>query len=176
MMKVTMVKYKNIIRGFTLLELLIVIFIMCLASAIIVVSVSGKHNIRETQSFMKLLKAEMQFARKQSILQMKILGLGFDKQHYEFYQYNANQTWSPLKNSNNYWRVYSIPEDVQLNVSSQNHNQEQDSTKQPQIVFLPNGEVTPFIVTAETENLLKKIQIVGSSGGDFVLTENSNEK
>lgn len=168
---------KNKHAGFTLLELLIVIFIIGIATTVISLRSSGQHGYRELQSFAEILKAQMQVAREQAIVQMSVIGLTFQSNNYEFYQYNkmAEQQWMPLANTDNFWKIYSIPTFIQLDfLQNETNNFNKNSSKQiqtPQIIFSPSGEITPFTLTLANKKISPHFKLISNGVGSLVLEE-----
>lgn len=155
---------KNILhRGFTLVEILVVLIIIGLVSSIIVIHRGSSHSNREIHLFARLLQSQMQVAREQSIVQMSVLGIRFTQKNYAFYRYHdkPHPTWNPLHETDHFWRLYTIPSNIQITVDLSN-------SQQAQIIFLPNGEITPFIITLKDQNTIK---LIGTASGNISLEE-----
>lgn len=169
-------KYKKFLFGFTLLELLMVISILSIVSSVIIINIGNRHSFKEMNTYSRLLKSQIQVAREQSILEMTVLGLIFDGSQYEFYQYSERPQpgWIPLRKTDNFWNIYSVPNGIQLDLVIQgnlNLNNYMSQSQRSIIIFFPSGEITPFILTIQSKNVSRKLQLIGSFGGDISLEE-----
>jgi hypothetical protein len=109
-------------------------------------------------------------AREQSILQMTVLGLKLNEHNYEFYQYNEqNSNWIPLKIKDSFWDIYTIPYGIHMNVITGTDNSL--SYSQPQIMLIPSGEMTPFLITIISQSTHRRLQVMGEPNGMIVLKE-----
>jgi len=164
--------------GFTLIELLIVIFIMGLFTTTLVFRYSHHRYFLAMNSFSHLLKSEMELARQQAILQVNVLGLFITPTYYQFYKLKTNKTlqWVPLNEKDTFWNKTAIPADIYFNLRVNNNgillaqNNQQPMTS-PQIIFLPNGEITPFVLTIRNQYTPQQLQIIAHAGGDISLEE-----
>lgn len=170
---------KKKLKGFTLIELLVVIFIMSLISGYIMLRSSNKPNFRELKSYAALIKSQMEVARQQSILQMTLLGLVFTKNAYSFYYLNTNKIqgneWLKLSSIDSFWKDYHLPEWINVNIKTDKANfyksTEQKFLSYPDILFLPNGEITPFNILIYTNTINTSVKIIGAASGSITIQE-----
>ncbi len=160
--------------GFTLLELLTVVFVIGLISTFIVVNIerdSGKLALLEAKRFASLL-AHIQ---DESILQGAPMGIDIDllENSYQFQIYQSN--WKLIE-EDNILRARSIPEtleidfralsknkDAQGGISDQGNDSDQgDNEKQPddipEIIVDPYGLTSPFSMTFEAESRVYEVR------------------
>jgi general secretion pathway protein H len=165
--------YRRLCGGFTLIELMIVVFIMGLFATEVILRTGNPHNYHEMHAFSEFLEAQMKLMREQSMLQMTVLGLQINEVGYEFYQYNEKiQAWSPLKEKDSFWRLYPVPSDIKLDlITEYSKNNSSIISKNPQIIFLPSGEVTAFVIMIYKRNIPQRLQITSNSNGDIMLQE-----
>jgi type II secretion system protein H len=160
-------------RGFTLLELVIVVFIMGLFATEVIIHTGNPHNYREMHAFAEFLEAQMKLVREQSMLQMTVLALQIDQTDYEFYQYNEKSlAWSPLKEKDSFWRLYHVPSNMKVDlITEDSKNNSSPLTDKPQIIFLPSGEMTAFVLTIYNKDIRQRLQIISRANGDIMLQE-----
>lgn len=166
--------------GFTLFEILVVLFIMGLVLTLVVLRGGNTHGFREMDAFAQQLKAQMQLAREQSILQMDTLGLKITAQIYEFYWYNntPKQTgWQRLSERDSFWKSYTIPANIQVNIANITTppivGTNISAANHPQIIFFPSGEISSFIMTIQSSGTPHTFKLIGNANGNFELQEAS---
>lgn len=139
--------------GFTLIEILVVIFIMSIVTSVALFSISRNEN-RQIESFAKELVQTVTLAQEQAMLQPSVLGLSIEREAYQFAAYRLAEnkkknSWSPLKD--NLLGMHDIPGSIALTieVGGQKMAQEEkddDAAHVPQIVISTNGDITPFTI------------------------------
>src|SRR5262245_4100630 len=129
----------RVYRGYTLIELLIVIFIISIVTSVALLSV-GHHQNRELAAVAKELMEAITLAEEQAMLQPAVIGIQFTARAYQFYRYQpAFDTqaahWSLLKD--NVLSGRSLPAGMRLTV--QTDAIADDHSSIPQIVISTNG-------------------------------------
>lgn len=146
--------------GFTLLEVLVVIFIIALTTSLAVVTLGRDDQTLVDQQARQLLE-DFSFARDLALNQHRLVGWHPQEQGYQF----------SLRTSRGQWQAYSsrgLPQrswqegvrlleqpDV-LEFAGQN---QADSLPAPSLVFFPTGEVTPTTLTLELNNRQRSLQV-----------------
>lgn len=139
--------------GFTLLELLVVIIIIGLASTIILIKMSSfVYSNRRSEFLAKEIAAMLDLAKKQAIFSMSVIGLQINPSDYVFVRLDDSKgiTWKPLADTDTFWNARQIPSNIVVNVDSDQMLQKtlfQGSQFNPQIIILPNGEINPFTIS-----------------------------
>lgn len=152
------------IKGYTLLELLIVVFIIGLVSSSVIIKVYDRPTVKEIDAFAELLKLRLKVVRQQAMSQSAVLGMIVKKNNYTFYQYMVKtHRWYPLEKIDSFWQTYPIPEGIQV------------SWQDRFIVILPSGDMTPFEMVIQGKNGLHPLQLSGNEFGVVFIKEVRHE-
>lgn len=158
-------------KGFTLLELLVVIVIIGIASTLIVIK-SGPLFLshRSTLTTAKEITALLELAKRQAIFTMSTLGVRFSATNYTFYKFDEIHLsgWQPLEKYDDFWRPQPIADKVIINLQSQANSDLAWLNKgafAPQIIITPNGDITPFKLTLHTAGKNDDIIITNDDSG-----------
>lgn len=139
-------------RGFTLIEILVVLLIVAIITAVAVVAFGQFGRGRREKIIVDQFVRVISVAQQQAILTPEVLGLSVTPKGYQFYQYEIflgknTGEWTSLENdalsnANAFRKVFNA------DVKSISTFESDASTKKnnPQILFLPSGFVTPFVL------------------------------
>ena len=138
-------------KGFTLLEILIVMIIMAIVTTAATLALGGLIGKRRAESFVSETMAVIQLAEQEAVLRPAVLGLNFQTNGYQFEQFVIDQkivsgSWKPLKNVA-LLQTKPLPSDVTWSLTINKKTTTDNDKGQPQIVFLPSGTITPFKLT-----------------------------
>ena len=163
-------------NGFTLIEILVVILIIGIASSIIVISVGNFYlDNKRIDAFAKEMTALISLARNQAIFGFETLGIRFSGNEYTFYrlQETNSLSWQPLNKKDVFWYPRKIPENLIVTVKRDETNQntltEGDIT--PDIMIYPSGELSPFTISIHTLGRAQDYIIKGSYSGKISLSK-----
>lgn len=138
---------KTNVRGFTLLELLIVITIISMVFGLASLSIGLVGNVpleREAKRLHTLINE----AGKEAIIQSRIIGIDFADNSYRFLEFKNNQ-WEILSSDDSF-KPRALPESLKL---EHEFEVNEDSEKlKPMSFFLPTGETMPFELTLRDMN------------------------
>ncbi len=140
-------------RGFTLVEIMVVVMIIGFAVAMVSLSVGGDDSASRAEENTEQFMLEARFVSEQTVLNQEIIGLfweprtpsGTTRQRwcYHWQQYR-DQAWSPMGEN---LSGNCLPEDFEMEVRSEGEQWQYDPRQDPQrpvLVFYPSGEATPY--------------------------------
>lgn len=133
-------------RGFTLLELLIVLSIVGILATLVVVSFVGSDHQSIVKNEADRMIRSLELARKESMLRNELWGVLLEAETYEFVYYDFEQSqWFPVDREpyvetpleKNLELIFNTPEEVANETLG-------EQSEVPGIVIEPTGEMTPF--------------------------------
>lgn len=127
-------------RGFTLLEVLVVLVIIGLLAGVASLSLAG-FSQSPAQQISHLFYQQLQQARQAAVFSNRDLGIQLNTEHYSFWQLHQGQ-WQPLlkkRLSQTPWPESVAPK---LQVEQQPVNLQRAQT--PQILIYTDGQILPF--------------------------------
>lgn len=146
-------------RGFTLLELLIVVTIIGLLAGVAVLSVGVLGADRDMERELQRLSSLTELVREEGLMQGRDYGLMLSRSGYRFYLFDYSQQAWLLPADDRLLRPRTLPEGLELSLDMEGREIvlrpdagiEFEETPQPQIVLMSSGEVTPFRITLERQ-------------------------
>ncbi|WP_372880808.1 type II secretion system minor pseudopilin GspH [Psychromonas sp.] len=187
--------------GFTLLEVMLVVLVIGMASLTVVMTLPGnltsENNVGwQAQRFASIL----QFAEDEALISGNELALVIEKNSYQFAVYNyEKQLWFAAVVGGKQGKI-QLPESINIEYSLSDsvwgeiNNQEQDSfieeqervdidedrqqSLKPQVYVMSSGEVSPFtLVFTDVDNVSEKqsVTVSVSMNGSISITELSAE-
>ena len=155
--------------GFTLIEIMVVMVILGLATGMAVMSFGGGKQERELQNEVNRLHAVLRFAAEEAIFSNEEIGVVIEEDHYDFVISDENRSWSsiekkPLTN-------YPIPGWISLDFLREGEKRElvkrtqieefdgesnildrEEVSVKPSITLFSSGEVTGFTIGMQIKN------------------------
>ncbi len=143
--------------GFTLLELMAVIFIAGMMIGLLLINIPGRTEGEVAMREAQRIKALVDLAREEAILNTAILGIRFDHTSYRFMKL-ADKKWTDLEDR--LLRRRKLDETLNLEFEQiedtdpeqieQSEQKKDDDDELPQVAVYPTGELTPFRLTLES--------------------------
>lgn len=172
-------------RGFTLIELMVVVLIIGLMAAGIVLSVgvTGRDTQleRESERAFQLIK----YAREKAELQTREYGLYCGDRDYQFVTFDPRkQIWRPV-DEDDALRTRLLPEGLKLSLivegrrvvlkapdeekANEKKSKEEEEKElrafQPHVMIFSNGDLTSFSLTLEREDPVRSVTISSTDKG-----------
>jgi general secretion pathway protein H len=158
-------------HGFTLLELIVVIFIIGLVSSVILLRTGAVRFERKTSVYAQQLESFLQVCQQQALLQPAVIGILFTKDKYGAYYFEEGKQsrWVALAGKDNFWRAREIPTDIALRITASVAFHAGVIT--PQIVIQPSGDLTPFTINIGYANEAPRYRLSGNDAGEIFLQD-----
>lgn len=175
-------------RGFTLLEILVVLVIMAIGTAMAVFSIGILDPDRDVARETKRLHSLLELAQEQAVFQGRTIGLEIEAQNYRFFLYdrrpddagNMISLWVPM-DDDEIFRLRTLPEgiivelfiddrDVQLPVAD-----DDDEAPAPQIILLSSGDISTFEIHLFRETGASRYRLAGDNRDGLVVTAPGEE-
>lgn len=165
---------RPVARGFTLIEILVVVFIIGILSVGMVLSLSlagGRDS--ELQKESDRLYGLMKYVREQSELQTREYGVIFQDDYYEFVSYDMHrQQWRSVV-EDDILRLRKLPYGVNVKLKIETRpvvlkKPENAKDKTPQVMIFSSGDLTQFEVTLEREDGIRYVIINQDDKGNIV--------
>ena len=171
-------------RGFTLIELMVVVLIVGLMAAGIVLSVgvTGRDTEleRESERTFQLIK----YAREKAELQTREYGLYCGEREYQFVTFDPRkQIWRPV-DEDDALRARQLPEGLKLSLivegrrvvlkapeekpnEKKSKEEEEKALRafQPHVMIFSNGDLTSFSLTLERQDPVRSVTISSTDKG-----------
>lgn len=164
----------NTEKGFTLIEILVVIAILGIIVTFVVLNVDLRSRAKVAQQTAKELLLLMQATQQQAILQQQPMGISIQSDAYSFWQYTEtsdSMVWQPIEQDS----VFSsrhLPKGVHLQLTLLAGNADAASlTNTPTLVFAIDGTQAPFKLTISIEDDSVHYVLTGQANGDLSLTK-----
>lgn len=168
-------RQRYLCRGFTLLELLVVMFIMAIIVTFVTLNMSGGKDQLAQEEIIRLGQL-IKMAKQEAILKSREYAIRFNEEGYVFVIFNDNQ-WQALE-GDDLFRSRKFPPQLKLdfNVNGENVLFEVKEEEQlPHIYFFSSGEMTPFTITAASEGNGAGMTLRGKINGEILIEKTASE-
>ncbi len=135
-------------RGFTLLELMVVLVIISVILTFVTLTAGGDPRAEQLQRESRRLAALLEMASEEAVLSSQQLAVRFSEESYEFLVLRGDQ-WLPLSDDP-VLRARTLPEGIELELELEDNpppSLVSEDSDLPQVFLLSSGEMTPFVVT-----------------------------
>ncbi len=158
-------------QGYTLLELVVVVFIVGLISAVILLRSGTVRFERKPALYAQQLQSFLQVCQQQAILQPAVIGILFsaDKFGAYIFQEGDQAKWVAMAGKDNFWKPRDIPQDLAVRITATVTFHAGVIT--PQIVIQPSGDLTPFSIDIGYTNEPLRYRVSGNAAGEIVLQD-----
>lgn len=155
--------------GFTLLEVMVVLFIIAITASLAVVTLSNDDQSRVDQQARQLLE-DFSYARDLALSRYALVGWQVSREGYRFALRDAQGQWQPHTSR-------ALPErrwaDGMTLQGIQDLPQQVSAATAPALVFFPAGEMTPLRATLQLAAAQRSIRV---QAGRAELLDPADEK
>ena len=130
-------------RGFTLLEIMVVMVLIGILSSLAVLSIGGGPRDRLAEEGRRLA-ALVELHQQEAILTGELRGIQFDQQSYAILGLDEQGSWRSLDATSNLVH-HALPEDIVLGLWVEDRPVRLEKTDFPQVLLLNSGEATEFV-------------------------------
>jgi len=159
---------RRAVRGFTLLEILVVVLIIGIVLSL--ATLAFRDDIDERlQTEAQRLAALLTLASEEAVLQSSEMAMVFTPQGYRF-QVLEEGKWTDARDA--VLRERHLAEDLTLFVEIEGETAQlgkngAEEVQPPRVYLLSSGEMTPFTLTLKHVNSTATYQLRGDYSGDF---------
>lgn len=154
-------------RGFTLVELLVVLFVISLIIGMALFSMGvfkSSHNLENTT---QALSSRLHLAQMEALFEQESLGVAIDENGYQFYRKQSPDTAWELITDDSLFKPQDFPDHTKMELTINGKAQE-SSTGVPQLI-VQQGLLSPFEITFQDDEN-HSFQIGLSEQGEVVWT------
>ena len=161
-------------RGFTLLELLVVVMIIGILATFAIVSIGNRALDDRLEVESKRLEQILKLASEEAETKGIELGFRYTKEQYEFLATDKDGLWAPYTDAGPL-RPREIPAPFYLELSiedrpvppAEDATDNKNQKIEPQIMLLSSGEITAFGLAIKAENYSPYYQLKADTLGKF---------
>jgi general secretion pathway protein H len=170
-------------KGFTLVEILVVIVIMAVVISITVLSVSATGRDSQLDEESRRIEGLVGLLHERALLEGRDFGLRIEPTAYEFVVYDSRRDRWMMLDQEREFRHRDLPKGItfQLQLDSQtvvikpiDKNLSSGDLPNPQVAIAASGEGTPFRLTLQRDATQAKASVDGDALGK-ISRENSNK-
>ena len=157
-------------RGFTLIEILVVVAIIAVISVGVLLSVNLAGRDTELQKEGDRLQARFDYVREEAALQTREYGVLFDDDGYEFLAFdNREGLWRSVSDDEGL-PPHKLPDGLDLKLTLDGRpvvlkRPADAKDKTPQVMIFSNGDLDNFAVTLERDGGVRSIEITQDEKG-----------
>ena len=139
-------------RGFSLLELLVVISLAAILTGTVIVGFTGADNEQRLRGSADQLAYTIELARQHALQRNREWGLYVEPEELRFAEFDPEEGEWLTQSQRPFGNVPLLPQ-VQLRVESEGMEQLSQQAREglPNVILFSSGEVTPFTVHLEPE-------------------------
>ena len=153
----------HLAKGFTLIEILIVMVIISVVSGLAVLTITNNQH-KQLEESAKKLKSLIVLAEQQAMLQPTTIGIGFTETSYQFFEAKPDHTWRSMNNA--MLGSQSLPEGARFFLKIR--DKASPLNGKPVIVITASGDITSFLVLIAKKGRAPLYQVKSDGSGKVV--------
>jgi general secretion pathway protein H len=170
-------------KGFTLVEILVVIVIMAVVISITVLSVSSTGRDSQLDEESRRIEGLVGLLHERALLEGRDFGLRIEPAAYEFVVYDSRRDRWMMLDQEREFRHRELPKGITFQLQLDSHtvvikpidrNLASGDQPNPQVAIAASGEGTPFRLTLQRDATQAKASVDGDALGK-ISRENSNK-
>jgi general secretion pathway protein H len=161
--------------GFTLIEMLVVVFIIGIITAGVMLSVNLTGTDHELQTESERLATLMNYARDAAEMQTRELGLACSANGYDFYAFDPRTAlWEEIP-EDDALRARALPAGLTLKLNVEGHDivfkkPNTEDPKKPDVMIFSNGDLSAFELTLVREGATRSVKLAVDDKGHIATT------
>lgn len=138
--------------GFTLLEVLVVLFVVAIMAGIAVMQLGSRDRDRQLETEVRRLQHALELTRNEAVLSVSEWGLEFTNDGYRFLRLDQDSgRWEPVASPP--WREHALGPGIDAQLRIEDRRRGPDAlaasgndagSRRPSMLILSSGELTPF--------------------------------
>jgi general secretion pathway protein H len=164
-------------RGFTLLEILVVVFIIGVIVAFTVLS-TGNPDADNLDNEARRLHSVLELAAEEAVLYGTEIGVDLARTQYRFLRLDADG-WTPMTDRSSPLRPHELKPRIELRLLQTEDEQaagfrenakaaaEDESRPRPELLFLSSGEMLPFELQVRADTVDRSYILSGELTGEL---------
>jgi len=166
--------------GFTLIEMLVVVFIIGIVAAGVLLSVNLTGTDHELQTESERLATLMNYARDEAEMQTRELGLACSAKGYVFYAFDPRTAlWTSIK-EDDALRARTLPAGLTIKLQIEGHDivfkpPNKEDPKKPDIMIFSNGDLSAFELTVERDDAVRSVKLAVDAKGHIATTPSAEK-
>src|ERR1700689_4407333 len=158
--------------GFTLIEMLVVVFIIGIIAAGVLLSVNLTGTDHELQTESERLGAPMNYARDAAEIQTREFGLACSATGYAFYAFDPRTALWGNVTEDDALRPRALPAGLTLKLNVEGHDivfkpPSPEDPKKPDIMIFSNGDLSAFEITVVRDAGTRAVKLAVDDKGNI---------
>ena len=156
-------------RGFTLIEVMVVVLIIGILLNFAVLSLRSSSPMDQLNEESKRLKSLIEIASEEALLRSSFIGVDINETGYGFLRLEA-EIWRPVDDT--LFRSRELPEELRITLTTAQppeEEAEEGEARTPEIILLNSGEITPFELKISSIHSDDYFRLSGVETGELTL-------